>query len=87
MSSITFTGRLRVNDAGRSASEVLYGTMNQFEFGDKHLKSMEVIVSNITPLSTIYSIPIAGVLGYDFMSKGKIYIHYSDQKFGIIYQK
>lgn len=83
MSTITFQGRLRVRDAGSNSSDVLLGVMRELDVGGKRLHNMNTIVTNISSLQNIYSVPIDGVLGYEFLAQSKIFIQCNTKKMGV----
>jgi len=87
ISSVTITGRAKIIDPTSRNKEVLYGKMNDFLLGKKQIKNMETLIANIGALSKIYKLDISGVLGFDFLSQGKITINTRKKQFGINFNK
>lgn len=82
---VSISGRIKVNDAGSQSSELLYGVINDFELGSRKIPDMKTIISNLYSLTKIYNMQIDGVLGYEFLKQGKIYINCKKSKIGICY--
>jgi predicted aspartyl protease len=70
MITIEIKRRLGLGGAGSAAKEVLYGTMNEFEFGNHQFGTMETIVTSLDAISEAYGCTIDGMLGFDFWQKG-----------------
>ena len=87
LGSVAITRRSTLNGAGESITDVLFGTMNDFQFGEKTLDPMETIITNLDPLSESYGVRIDGMLGYSFFSKGVICINFVKTEFSISYIK
>ena len=62
---------------------MLYGTLNVFMIGNMQISSMETILCSLADMSRQYAYPIDGMLGYDFFSKGKIYINLVKKEMGV----
>ncbi len=76
MSTIKINRRSNLGGAGAQSFEVLYGTMNEFEFGSHQFGSMETVVTNLDAMSEAYGCSIDGMLGYDFWQKGIFRINF-----------
>jgi len=87
LNTISITRRTKLGGAGSSTSEVFYGTMNDFKFGNRSLTNMQTIITNLDPLVEAYDVPFSGVLGYDFLEKGIICINLRKKQLGINYFK
>ncbi|MEI7661381.1 MAG: pepsin/retropepsin-like aspartic protease family protein [Bacteroidota bacterium] len=83
LNSITITRRSNLNGVGSKQGEVLYGTLNDFSFGNIQMTPMETILCSLADMAHQYAYPIDGMLGYDFFSKGKIYINLVKKEMGI----
>ena len=70
MSTIDINRRSGMGGAGASSKEVLYGTMNDFEFGDHQFGNMQTVVTSLDVICESYGCSIDGMLGYDFWQKG-----------------
>ncbi len=87
INSISITRRTTLHGAGSSTSEVLFGNMSDFQFGDIKLSNMETIITNLDPLSEAYGTKIDGMFGYSFLSKGVICINFVKKEFAISLNK
>jgi hypothetical protein len=76
MNTIRINRRSTMQGASSGNVEVLYGTMNEFRFGEKQFGSMETIVTNLDNMSEAYGCTIDGMLGYDFWNKGIFCINF-----------
>jgi predicted aspartyl protease len=85
LGSVTITRRSTLNGAGTGTSDVLFGTMNGFQFGEKTLDNMETIITNLDALGESYGTNLDGMLGYSFLSKGVICINFVKKEFAISY--
>jgi predicted aspartyl protease len=70
MSTITITRRSSMGGASAASVEALYGTMKEFEFGNRQFGYMETVVTSLDAMSEAYGCKIDGMLGYDFWQKG-----------------
>ena len=87
LSTLTITRRSTLKGAGSARSEVLFGRMNDFSIGEKHISEMETIISNLDALSEAYETKINGILGYNFLEQGTICINFVKKQFGIRFTK
>jgi hypothetical protein len=61
--------------------------MNDFTIGNKKFPVMEMIVTNLDPLSESYGTKTDGMLGYDFLRQGIVCINFVSKQFGIRFTK
>ena len=87
MNTLTITRRSEVIGAGNGSSEVLFGRMNDFTIGNQKFPVMEMIVTNLDPLSESYGTKTDGMLGYDFLRQGIVCINFVSKQFGIRFTK
>lgn len=87
LSTLTITRRMKLRGAGTAKSEVLFGTMNNFIFGEKKIANMETIVTNLYSLSEVYNTSVDGMLGFNFLEQGVISINFVNKQFGIRFTK
>ena len=87
MNTLTITRRSGLHGAGSAGSEVLFGRMNDFTFGNKQIQDMETIITNLDALSEAYSTHIDGMLGYSFLEQGIVCINFVNKQFGIRFTK
>ena len=83
LGTVTITRRSDLRGVGSEKGEVLFGIMNDFILGDRKFNSMETILCSLTDLSDKYGYTIDGILGYNFFTKGKIYINLVKKVMGI----
>jgi hypothetical protein len=83
--SITRTSKLR--GAGSSYTEVIYGKMNEFAFGESSITGMETIITYLDHLNESYGTTIDGMVGFDFISKGTFCINFVKKQIGIVFLK
>jgi hypothetical protein len=77
MSTIQINRRSVMGGAGAQTIDVLYGTMNDFKFGNQQFGSMETIVTSLETLSESYGFTVDGMLGFDFWQKGVFRINFN----------
>jgi len=87
MNTLTITGRSGLTGAGSAGSEVLFGRMNDFTIGEKHIPNMDTVITNLSALSEGYGTKIDGMLGYNFLEQGIICINFVKRQFGIRFIK
>lgn len=87
LNTVTINRRSNLGGVGASPSEVLYGTMNDFVFGDKQYVQMQTIITNLDNMCEAYGCTIDGMLGYDFFAKGVVCINFVKEEIGICFRK
>jgi hypothetical protein len=87
MSTLTITRRTKLKGAGSSVSEVLFGRMNDFKIGDRHIGNMETVITNLYALNEAYNTTIDGVLGYSFLEHGIVCVNFMNSQVGIRFIK
>jgi predicted aspartyl protease len=83
LGAVTITRRSNMRGVGSDNGEVLLGVMNDFVLGNRKFSPMETILCSLADLSDKYGYSIDGMLGYDFFTKGKIYINLVKKVMGI----
>lgn len=83
--SITRTSKLR--GAGSSYTDVIYGRMNDFAYGDTAFTGMETVITYLDHLNESYGTMMDGMVGFDFISKGTFCINFVKRQMGIAYLK
>jgi predicted aspartyl protease len=83
LSTISIQRRSDLVGVGAARSEVLYGVMNDFTFGDRTFTNMQTIITNLESMSESYGITIDGMLGYDFFCQGEICINMVKNELGV----
>ena len=87
LNTLTITRRSGLRGAGSASSDVLFGRMNDFSMGNRQIKGMETIVSNLDALSEVYGTRIDGILGFNFMEQGIFCINFTLKQFSIQFTK
>jgi len=87
MNTLTITRRSGLSGVGSAGAEVLFGRMNDFVIGDKQIRNMETIITNLDALSEAYGTHIDGMLGYSFLDQGIVCINFARKLFGIRFTK
>ncbi len=87
LQTVSITRTVKLGGAGASSREVIYGIMNEFNYGDSQIPGMETIITYMDHLYEAYGVHIDGVLGFDFISKGNFCINFTKKQMGISYIK
>jgi predicted aspartyl protease len=87
LNTVTILRRSDLKGAGSGDSDVLFGTLNDFELGDKKVSDMQTIITSLDAMSQSYGFPIDGMLGFDFFEKGEICINLVKQEMKICFNK
>jgi predicted aspartyl protease len=87
LNTINITRRSSLQGSGSKKSDVLFGNMNNFTFGNQSFTEMETIITNLDALSDAYGVKIDGVLGYNFLNKGVICINLGKKQLSICFAK
>lgn len=76
MELIQISRKSAVRGSAAGKSEVYYGIINNFEFGNQNFGSMGTVIIDLTAMSESYGCHIDGMLGYDFWIKGKYCLNF-----------
>lgn len=76
MGTVQINRRSTLGGSKSGAVEALYGTMNEFEFGNYQFGSMGAVIIDLSSMSEAYGCSIDGMLGYDFWQKGVFCFNY-----------
>jgi predicted aspartyl protease len=87
MSTISISRRSKMGGAGAASVEALYGTMKEFEFGNRQFGNMETVVTSLDAMSEAYGCKIDGMLGYDFWQKGIFCFNFSKNEISFSFAK
>jgi hypothetical protein len=69
-----------LNGAGNKKVDALYGDMNNLLMGNRALKTMPVLVTNLEKMCYAYDKCLDGMLGFDFLSMHKIGFNFVKRK-------
>lgn len=87
MSTVTIQRRSDLVGVSAGQSDVLYGTLTDFNIAGTHFPSMKTIIANLDRMSKSYGRVIDGMLGFDFFSQGEICINLIKNEMGIYFAK
>lgn len=87
LSKITVTRRMNLRGAGQSQWEVLFGTLDDFGMGSIKLNGMETIITNLDALGEAYGTQIDGMLGFNFLEKGKVVLNFQKKQMSMYLAK
>jgi predicted aspartyl protease len=77
---VTVTRKIKLNGAGVTKVDALYGDMSNFHIGGKSFKTVPVLITNMEKMCYAYDKCLDGMLGFDFLSKQKIGFNFVTQK-------
>jgi predicted aspartyl protease len=87
LQTVTITRTSKLRGAGSAYTDVIYGRMNDFLFGDTAFTQMETVITYLDHLNESYGTHLDGVVGFDFISKGTFCINFVKKQMGIAYLK
>lgn len=87
LNTISVNRRSKLAGANSSTAEVLYGTMNDFSFGNRQFNDMQTVITNLASLEEAYDVQLSGVLGYEFLEKGIFCINMRKNQLSIRFNK
>jgi len=70
METVQISRRSTLGGSKSGSVEALYGTMNEFEFGEYQFGNMNTVMIDLSSMCEAYGCNIDGMLGYDFWQKG-----------------
>jgi predicted aspartyl protease len=76
LNSLTIERTSNLTGAGSIKSEVVMGRIKKLNFGSTEIANMPFIIANLNPLTEVYGIKTDGMLGYDFVMKGRLRINF-----------
>lgn len=75
LSTIRITGRSTLTGTGTETVEIILGRLNDFKIGKLELLGMLTIITKLEDISDAYGRKLDGVLGYDFLARGRVKIN------------
>lgn len=81
LSQFSLTARRSVSGATNTKVEVLNGQIKETRFAQATFKEMPFILTELSHLQQAYGLSIQGILGYDFLSKGRVIINMKKKLF------
>ncbi|NJK97599.1 MAG: hypothetical protein HC905_24240 [Bacteroidales bacterium] len=85
LQTVAISRTSRLHGSGAAFSEVFYGRMGNFFYGDSSISNMETIITYMGHLRESYGTHIDGMLGFEFISKGIFCINFVKNEMGIAY--
>jgi hypothetical protein len=78
--NIAITRRVILNGIGGQKVEALYGDLSNMKLGDDAIRTLPVLVTNLSNTCLSYEFCIDGILGFDFLSLHKIGFNFVNRK-------
>ncbi len=75
LSKVRITGRSTLTGTGNERVEIILGRLNDFRMGELELLGMHTIITKLEDISDAYGTKLNGVLGYDFLARGRVKIN------------
>ncbi len=75
LAKVRITGRSELAGAGDDRVEIILGRLNDFRMGELELLGMQTILTKLGDISDAYGTKLNGVLGYDFLARGRVKIN------------
>lgn len=85
MECFKIVGRAGLSGASSKKKDVLFGITEDFSFGEKKIKQFSAVFTDLGNLSEMYGVEIAGILGYEFLTIGKISLNCETRTLSIKY--
>ncbi len=76
LDTVLIKGRSQLMGTGTKRVEVLYGEIMELKLGVTKFAQMRTIITNMGDLSAAYGTRVDGMLGYDFLARGKVRINF-----------
>jgi predicted aspartyl protease len=80
LDSVNIQSTMKLNGAGGTKTDALYGDMRNFKIGTLFIHSMPVLVTNLEKMSFVYEKNLDGMLGFDFLSRHQIGFNFVTRK-------
>ena len=78
--NIAISKRVILNGIGGQRVEALYGDLSNMKLGDDPIRTLPVLVTNLSNTCLSYEFCIDGILGFDFLSLHKIGFNFVNRK-------
>jgi hypothetical protein len=78
--NIAISRRVILNGIGGQKVEALYGDLSNMKLGDDPIRTLPVLVTNLSNTCLSYEFCIDGILGFDFLSLHKIGFNFVNRK-------
>ncbi|MBC8046442.1 MAG: aspartyl protease family protein [Fimbriimonadaceae bacterium] len=79
LAHFSLTNRIALSGSGNPNISVLNGKLDEVIIGDQPFYNMPFVLTNLSYLQTVYDTTINGVLGYDFIARGRVIINFKQQ--------
>lgn len=87
LSTVTVLRRSSLRGVGSKKVDVFHGIMNDFSIGNRNIKGMQALITNLAAMAESYGQHIDGMLGCDFFEKGVFYIDLKQKNLGVCFHK
>jgi predicted aspartyl protease len=79
--------RFMINGTAGSKVEVLGGELSGVLIGTCQLKNLKVLIANLDAMGRGYGTELDGMLGFDFLTKGKVSINFASRRIRFVKEK
>lgn len=76
METISIKGRSQLMGTGARKVEVLFGEIQELVVGSTSFNNMKTLITYMGDMSAAYGTRVDGMLGYDFLARGKVRINF-----------
>ncbi len=87
LSHFTLTKSGNLTGSGGTGTLVLNGVIDSIGIGSTYFRDMPFLLTNLSYLELVYGTSLSGILGYDFLAKGKVRINVKKQEISMYFYK
>lgn len=87
LKNVQLSKRLNLTGTGGQKIEVWSGTLNDVQFGNKHVTDVPVLLSSLQQLSDAYGQPVDGIIGFNLLELGIVHINIRKKQFALYLYK
>lgn len=74
MDQLSINRRINLTGTGGQQVEVFAGELSAISLKTLEWENITVVLTGLASLAEIYAVPLDGIIGYDLLTKGKIYV-------------
>ncbi len=87
LNHFTLTNQAMLGGSSDQNLAVLRGELDALQIGNDTLKQMPFILTDLSNLALVYNTTLDGILGYPFLSKGKVILNTKKKKLSMYFYK
>jgi len=87
LSQFSLISRAELGGTSSQRLDVLSGQLGEMTIGNHSFKKMPVILADLSGLREVYNTDIDGILGYDFLSSGRVIINFRKKELTMYFYK